>query len=319
MKRVTSRHNAALQHVRKLQASRSYRYACGQFVADGTKLFAEALQWLPGLELVVAADNVPLPPLPAGLEELRVPADVMQWISQMQAPQGVLFVGRLPEPRPLSLTPGCLILDGLQDPGNLGTILRTADALEIPVILSSGCADPYSAKTVRASMGAIFRTPPQMGEPQAVLDACRAQKIPLAVTALEPPGGGYPTGEPGGMRRRHRQRGARRQCGVFAGGAAAADHSHASALRIAQCGHCGGDCHVADETVRRERCCNTSYGWRACLAWAAARSSSCLRRFGTPELLFYASRVELAALDCLRRDQIDLMLERDLTPARRIF
>ena len=44
MKRVTSRHNAALQHVRKLQASRSYRYACGQFVADGTKLFAEALQ-----------------------------------------------------------------------------------------------------------------------------------------------------------------------------------------------------------------------------------------------------------------------------------
>ena len=98
--------------------------------------------------------------------------------------QGVLFVGQLPEPRPLSLTPGCLILDGLQDPGNLGTILRTADALEIPVILSSGCADPYSAKTVRASMGAIFRTPPQMGEPQAVLDACRAQKIPLAVTAL---------------------------------------------------------------------------------------------------------------------------------------
>ena len=58
------------------------------------------------------------------------------------------------------------------------------EALEIPVILSSGCADPYSAKTVRASMGAIFRTPPQMGEPQAVLDACRAQKIPLAVTAL---------------------------------------------------------------------------------------------------------------------------------------
>ena len=140
MKRVTSRHNAALQHVRKLQASRSYRYACGQFVADGTKLFAEALQWLPGLELVVAADNVPLPPLPAGLEELRVPADVMQWISQMQAPQGVLFVGRLPEPRPLSLTPGCLILDGLQDPGNLGTILRTADALEIPVQRRSGQA-----------------------------------------------------------------------------------------------------------------------------------------------------------------------------------
>ena len=77
-----------------------------------------------------------------------------------------------------------IVLHHPSDSGNLGTILRTADALEIPVILSSGCADPYSAKTVRASMGAIFRTPPQMGEPQAVLDACRAQKIPLAVTAL---------------------------------------------------------------------------------------------------------------------------------------
>lgn len=184
MKRVTSRHNAALQHVRKLQASRSYRYACGQFVADGTKLFAEALQWLPGLELVVAADNVPLPPLPAGLEELRVPADVMQWISQMQAPQGVLFVGRLPEPRPLSLTPGCLILDGLQDPGNLGTILRTADALEVPVVLLDGCADAYNPKTVRATMGAVFRTQPVRMTRAEAVQSCRAAGIPLLATAM---------------------------------------------------------------------------------------------------------------------------------------
>ena len=184
MKRVTSRHNAALQHVRKLQASRSYRYACGQFVADGTKLFAEALQWLPGLELVVAADNVPLPPLPAGLEELRVPANVMQWISQMQAPQGVLFVGRLPEPRPLSLTPGCLILDGLQDPGNLGTILRTADALEVPVVLLDGCADAYNPKTVRATMGAVFRTQPVRMTRAEAVQSCRAAGIPLLATAM---------------------------------------------------------------------------------------------------------------------------------------
>lgn len=184
MKRVTSRHNAALQHVRKLQASRSYRYACGQFVADGTKLFAEALQWLPGLELVVAADNVPLPPLPAGLEELRVPADVMQWISQMQAPQGVLFVGRLPEPRPLSLTPGCLILDGLQDPGNLGTILRTADALAVPVVLLPGCADVWNPKVVRASMGAAFRAVPVAMTREAAVASCRANGVRLLATAL---------------------------------------------------------------------------------------------------------------------------------------
>ena len=60
----------------------------------------------------------------------------------------------------LAIAPGSLILDGIQDPGNLGTILRTADALDVPVVLSDGCADPYSEKTVRASMGAVLRTQP---------------------------------------------------------------------------------------------------------------------------------------------------------------
>ena len=77
-----------------------------------------------------------------------------------------------------------LLLDGLQDPGNLGTILRTADALEIPVVLLEGCADPYSHKTVRASMGAVFRTPVVTATYQEVSAACAAAGIPLAVTAL---------------------------------------------------------------------------------------------------------------------------------------
>ena len=102
----------------------------------------------------------------------------------MQTPQGALFLCRLPEKAAFVPKPGMLLLDGIQDPGNLGTILRTADALQIPVVLLEGCADPYSHKVVRASMGAVFRSPVVQSTWQLVFDACRKERIPLAVTAL---------------------------------------------------------------------------------------------------------------------------------------
>ena len=77
-----------------------------------------------------------------------------------------------------------LLLDGIQDPGNLGTILRTADALDVPVALLEGCADPYGHKTVRASMGAVFRRPVISTTWQEVQTACAKVGIPVAVTAL---------------------------------------------------------------------------------------------------------------------------------------
>ena len=80
--------------------------------------------------------------------------------------------------------PGMLLLDGIQAPGNIGTILRTADALEIPVALLEGCADPYSHKVVRSSMGAVFRTPVVQTTWAEARAACEAAGIPVAVTAL---------------------------------------------------------------------------------------------------------------------------------------
>ena len=77
----------------------------------------------------------------------------MQSVSSMRTPQGVLFSLRLPQEGALRVQPGMLLLDRIQDPGNLGTILRTADAFDLPVLLTNGCADPFSEKTVRASMG----------------------------------------------------------------------------------------------------------------------------------------------------------------------
>ena len=181
--RITSRKNPLVQQLRKLLSSRRERQQQGLFVADGTKLLQEAIRWWPGLQTVVLSDGVRAD-VPEGVEVVRVPEDVMAYISPMESPQGALFVCRLPEKKPFMPTPGMLLLDGIQDPGNLGTILRTADGLNVPVALLEGCADPYSHKVVRSSMGAVFRTPVVQTTWQEAQDACQKEGIPVAVTAL---------------------------------------------------------------------------------------------------------------------------------------
>ena len=180
---ITSRKNPLLQQVRKLLDSRKERQNVGLFVADGTKLLNEAVRWWPGLETVILSDGVQVN-VPDTVRTVYVPEDVMASVSPMQSPQGALFLCRLPQKTDFVPQKGMLLLDGIQDPGNLGTILRTADALEIPVALLEGCADPYSHKVVRASMGAVFRTPVAQTTWQAAKEACREHKIPVAVTAL---------------------------------------------------------------------------------------------------------------------------------------
>ena len=182
--RIESPHNPLLVHIRKLQSSRSYREKSGQFAADGTKLLAEAARWFPGLRTVVAQEGVPLCPLPDAVRVARVTPALMKSVSLMEAPQGAVFVCELPPERPARVQPGSLLLDGIQDPGNLGTILRTADALEIPAVLLDGCADPWNPKTVRASMGAVFRTLPAQISADEAVRLCRKAGIRLYAAAM---------------------------------------------------------------------------------------------------------------------------------------
>ena len=181
--RITARKNPLLQQVKKLISSKKEREEAGLFVADGTKLLKEAIAYWPGLDTVILSDGVEAD-IPENVRVVRVPDDVMESISPMQSPQGALFLCRLPEKVAFEPKPGMLLLDGIQDPGNLGTILRTADALQIPVALLEGCADPYSHKVVRASMGAMFRTQPVSVSWEEAENACRNAGIPIGVTAL---------------------------------------------------------------------------------------------------------------------------------------
>ena len=181
--RIVSRKNPLLQQVRRLLSSKKERLAANLFVSDGTKLLNEAVKWWGGLETVILTDGVDVL-LPDNVRVVRVPEDVMASISPMETPQGALFVCQLPEQKEFVPQAGMLLLDGIQDPGNLGTILRTADALDIPVALLEGCADPYSHKVVRSSMGAVFRRPVIQVKWETAKAAFAAAKIPVAVTAL---------------------------------------------------------------------------------------------------------------------------------------
>ena len=180
---ITSRKNPLLQQVKKLLSSRKAREEAGLFVSDGTKLLAEAVKYCPGLDTVILSEGIRAE-VPGHVRVIRVPGDVMESISPMQSPQGALFLCRFPEKQEFVPRPGMLLLDGIQDPGNLGTMLRTADALNVPVCLLEGCADPYSHKVVRSSMGAVFRTPVIQASWEEVRAACAGAGVPVAVTAL---------------------------------------------------------------------------------------------------------------------------------------
>ena len=181
--RITSRKNPLLQQVKRLLSSRKEREQAGFFVSDGPKLLSEAVRYCPGLETVILSDGVEAE-LPENVRVVRVPEDVMESASPMRSPQGALFLCKLPPRKPFIPEKKLLVLDGIQDPGNLGTILRTADALDVQVVLLEGCADPYSHKVVRSSMGAVFRRDVIQTDWKTLRDTCREAGIPIGVTAL---------------------------------------------------------------------------------------------------------------------------------------
>lgn len=187
MEQITSRKNPLITHIRKLMGDRSCRRECGEFPGDGVKLLAEAVRWNAPLTCVVYTEGTDIPKLPEGVRAVQVPEDVMQSISPMKAPQGALFLCRMgAQEIPEKLTgPRWLVLDGVQDPGNVGTIWRTADALGADgLLLTDGCADPWNHKTVRATMGACFRLPVYEVQRQDLPALLERSALPLYATAL---------------------------------------------------------------------------------------------------------------------------------------
>lgn len=187
MEQITSRSNSFLAHIRKLMSDKAYRRDCGEMVCEGPKLLGEALRHGAHLTGIVQTKDADVPPLPTAVRRVMVPDTLLQWLSDTKTPQKLLFICRLPaHSAPPQLDKGhYLALDGLQDPGNLGTIWRTADAFGAAgLLLLPGCADPFSPKTIRAGMGVCFRLPVWEVSPGQLQSLVTAAHLPLYAAAL---------------------------------------------------------------------------------------------------------------------------------------
>ena len=191
MKEITSVHNPQVQFLRDLQKAKNRR-ASGLFMAESMKMVREALALSLCRTLVVdrarEADYADLIAAAQenGCEVLLVTSAIMQAISEQKTPQGVCCTVAIPE-EPTEIGGRLIVaMDGVQDPGNVGTILRTADAAGFDgAILSDACADLYSAKTLRATMGSVFRVPVKRTDDlPGQLEALKAQGYAVVATEL---------------------------------------------------------------------------------------------------------------------------------------
>ncbi len=180
---ISSRDNATVKHLVKLGDSRAYRREAGQYLCEGHTLLREAL--LAGRpDIVVSAEGTALPALPPETKRVILTERLFTAVSPLDTPQGVLCVCPIPKPVwPETPRGRFLLLDRIQDPGNVGAILRTGRAFGLAgVLLTPGCADPYSPKTSRGAMGALFTLPVwELPDPAAFLQTCGLRVLGTAL------------------------------------------------------------------------------------------------------------------------------------------
>lgn len=148
---ITSKSNPLIKEISAL-ADKKFRNKLGLYVVEGTKTVNECIAAGCKIDKIICSeelsDNYP--------DAVAVSREIFERLSSEKTPQGVMAVVKLPQ---IGLKPpenSCLLLDCLQDPGNLGTIIRTANAAGYRDLYLINCTDPYSPKAVRASMSGIF-------------------------------------------------------------------------------------------------------------------------------------------------------------------
>lgn len=203
---ITAKSNSQLKYLATLLKKRSVREEDHVFVCEGRKMFFEILTQRPEMLVKSYWSERGLAGLEAAERELLaacdweiVSDDAFDAVAETVTPQGVLAVVRMPQytlaPMLTAENARLLVLERLQDPGNLGTILRTAEAAGMSgVILSADSVDAFNPKVVRSTMGAIFRVPFLYADDwEETLDALKGAGVTLYAAHLQ---GSVPYTEP---------------------------------------------------------------------------------------------------------------------------
>ncbi len=164
MKSIISRDNATFKQLKKLAESARERRKAGQALLDGVHLVEAALQAGVMPQMLVVSESgaahaeiAALVHRLAGVQKVALADGLFAEVSPVESPSGVLAVIEIPHARALPKPDFALLLEDVQDPGNLGTLLRSAAAAGVQVAwLSTGCVDAWSPKVLRAGMGAHF-------------------------------------------------------------------------------------------------------------------------------------------------------------------
>ena len=166
MQRISSKDNSLIKHIKSLK-EKKHRDEYGEYIIEGIKLIQEAIQENTNIKNIVICDGCDnsetieshLKYEMAKFDFVYVPQNIFKIISDVENPQGVLAVVEKKNNEEIDTSEDFILaLDDIQDPGNLGTILRTADSVGLKqTLVSKGTADAYNSKVVRSTMGAIFR------------------------------------------------------------------------------------------------------------------------------------------------------------------
>ena len=184
MEQITSRKNAYVRHVRQLASDGAYRREAGEYLCDGMKTLREALSFGARVTSVLWKEHPGEITVPDAAQYVA-PAELFDYASPMVSSPGPLFTVAVRGCGKPGKLRNALVLEGVQDPGNVGTVIRTANAFGVDaVILTGSCADLYHPKTVRSTMGAIFRQKVLQLELPYLADFLREQGLPLYGAAL---------------------------------------------------------------------------------------------------------------------------------------
>ncbi len=168
MEHITSRKNGLIRHLRQLGSDTAYRRERGEYVLDGVKLLREAMAFGAEIRDVLWAGEAQF--AVSGAKEYTCPNDLAEYASPLKNAPGPVFTVAIPQVTLPENVEKVIVLEHVQDPGNVGTVIRTANALGMDaVILTGSCASVYGAKTARAAMGALFR--------QRVLEMTQAEAV----------------------------------------------------------------------------------------------------------------------------------------------